>query len=142
MTRTVCDICGKEMPTTKYADRIENLNFCMSSHGRIWDICTECRVDLNRWMTMRRAESEDKGMENDKSVKYKNVAIELLKAYLESKEALIVEYSGNSRRSALELKKQALGFLERLDEGEDAFNELVKDMWLFHYYEEESEDTE
>jgi len=79
-------------------------------------------------------------MENDKCVEYKNVAIELLKAYLESKEALIVEYSGNSRRSALELKKQALGFLERLDEGEDTFKELVKDMWLSDYYEEESEE--
>lgn len=80
-------------------------------------------------------------MENDKSVKYKNVAIELLKAYLESEQAVICEYSGNFKRSAFELKKQALGFLERLDEGEDTFNELVKDMWMYHVYEEESEDT-
>lgn len=61
MTRTVCDICGKEMPTIKFVDTIENQNFCISSHGKIWDICTECRVSLNRWMTMRRDESEDKG---------------------------------------------------------------------------------
>ena len=60
MTKTVCDICGKEMPTTKLVDNIENLNFCISSHGRIWDICTECRESLNRWMTVRRRESEDK----------------------------------------------------------------------------------
>ena len=142
MTKTFCDICGKEMSkqVPRGLEAIEDLPFCMSSHGRIWDICAECRVDLNRWMTMRSAESEDKGIENDKSVKYKNVAIELLKAYLESKEALIVEYSGNSRRSALELKKQALGFLERLDEGEDTFKELVKDMWLSDYYDEESEE--
>ena len=59
MTRTVCDICGKEMPTPSM-DTIENLNFCISSHGKIWDICTECRLSLNRWMTIRRAESEDK----------------------------------------------------------------------------------
>lgn len=60
MTKTVCDICGTEMPTTKFVDSIENMNFCISSHGKIWDICTECRLSLNRWMTIRRAESEDK----------------------------------------------------------------------------------
>lgn len=65
MTKTVCDICGKEMPTEKFVDNIRNLNFCISSHGRIWDICTECRVSLNRWMTIlkeeaNKEESEDK----------------------------------------------------------------------------------
>lgn len=55
MTKTVCDICGKEMATTKFVDPIENMNFCISSHGKIWDICTECREDLNRWMTIRRS---------------------------------------------------------------------------------------
>ena len=58
MTKTVCDICGKEMSTLKIVDNIKNLNFCISSHGRIWDICDECRVSLNKWMTIRRAESE------------------------------------------------------------------------------------
>jgi hypothetical protein len=53
MTKTVCDICGKEMPTTK-GDIIENLNFCISSHGKIWDIYTECRESLNEWMSKRR----------------------------------------------------------------------------------------
>lgn len=61
MKKTVCDICGKEIPTTMFADTTEKLNFCISNHdGRIWDICTECRVSLNKWMTIRRAESEDK----------------------------------------------------------------------------------
>lgn len=54
MTRTTCDICGKEMPTAKFVDTIENLNFCISSHGKVWDICVECRESLNRWMTIRR----------------------------------------------------------------------------------------
>ena len=53
MTKTVCDICGKEMPTQKYADRIENYEFCISSYGEIWDICTECRESLNKWITIR-----------------------------------------------------------------------------------------
>jgi len=58
MTKTICDICGKEMPTTKFVDHIEDLNFCISSHGRIWDICTECRDELNEWMKKRKADKE------------------------------------------------------------------------------------
>lgn len=60
MTKTVCDICGKEMPTAKYADTIEDLKFCISSHGKIWDICNECRASLSKWMTIRKAESGEK----------------------------------------------------------------------------------
>lgn len=48
MTKTVCDICGKEMPTIKFVDTIENYEFCISSFGQIWNICTECRESLNR----------------------------------------------------------------------------------------------
>lgn len=59
MTKTVCDICGKPMPTRIYPDRIEDLNFCISTHGRIWDICVECAEDFNRWMTIRRAEESE-----------------------------------------------------------------------------------
>ena len=59
MTKTVCDICGKEMPTVKLDD-IDDLNFCISSYGKIWDICDECRISLNKWMRVRKAESEDK----------------------------------------------------------------------------------
>lgn len=59
MTKTVCDICGKEMPTAKLADNVRNLNFCISSNGRIWDICTECRTNLNKWMTIRKQHGEE-----------------------------------------------------------------------------------
>ena len=58
MTKTVCDICGKEIPNTKFVDNIKSLNFCISSQGRIWDICNECRVSLNEWMTIRKRKSE------------------------------------------------------------------------------------
>lgn len=58
MTKTVCDICGKEIPAKKFEDNIERLNFCISSYGKIWDICTECRAGLNKWITIRRAESK------------------------------------------------------------------------------------
>lgn len=61
MTKTVCDICGKEMPTVTFVNTIEdlkNLNFCISSYGKIWDICNECREDLSRWIATRGTESE------------------------------------------------------------------------------------
>ena len=71
MTKTVCDICGKEMPTSIFAETIKDMNFCISRYGKIWDICVECRKSLNMWMTIRKqgcdekecsykAESEDK----------------------------------------------------------------------------------
>lgn len=74
--------------------------------------------------------------------KYKKVAMELLADYLESEQSLICEYSGNFRKSAMELKKHVMEYLERLDEGEDTFNELVKDMWISDYYREESGEKE
>lgn len=58
MTKTVCDICGKDMPTSKFEKNNEDMNFCISSYGKAWDICNECREDLDRWMTKRKAESD------------------------------------------------------------------------------------
>lgn len=60
MTKTICDVCGKEMPTTKSVDIIGNLNFCISSYGRMWDVCDGCRVSLNRWMTIRKQGCDEK----------------------------------------------------------------------------------
>jgi len=57
MTKIVCDICGKEIPTIKFIDfnkEIKNINFCISSLGKMWDICDECQTDFNRWVTIRR----------------------------------------------------------------------------------------
>ena len=81
-------------------------------------------------------------MENDKSAKYKDVAIELLKEYLGSEMDVISEFSTDFKESALELKEKALGYLKRLDEGEDTFNELAKDLWISDYYKAECEETE
>lgn len=66
MTKTVCDICGKEMPTAKISNTIEEMNFCISSHGKIWDICNECRVGLNRWMTIQRNRQEVRVRNDDR----------------------------------------------------------------------------
>ena len=56
MTKTVCDICGKVIPTSSMSkDPIYDLNFCISSYGKMWDICPECREDFNRWMVIRKS---------------------------------------------------------------------------------------
>lgn len=60
MTKTICDICGNEMPTSKMADSIVDMNFCISSQGKIWDVCTQCRISLKNWMDMRKTRSEVK----------------------------------------------------------------------------------
>lgn len=75
----------------------------------------------------------------DKAEKYKKVAMVLLDNYLHSESSVISEYSGNFKKSALILKKQVLKYLKQLDEGEDTFNELVKDMWISQYYDIENE---
>lgn len=59
MTKTVCDICGKEMPSEVYSGELNAYKFCISSYGKAWDVCTECRDELNEWMKKRKAESEE-----------------------------------------------------------------------------------
>lgn len=59
MTKTVCDICGKGMPKGIDSRSIKDYKFCILSYGKAWDICTECRNELNEWMKKRKAESED-----------------------------------------------------------------------------------
>lgn len=59
MTKTVCDICGKEMPLEIYIKRIGDYKFCISSYGKVWDVCAECRDELDKWMKKRKAESEE-----------------------------------------------------------------------------------
>lgn len=58
MTKTICDICGKEMPLSLRGTKDDK--FCISSYGKVWDVCTECRNELNEWLKKRKAESEDK----------------------------------------------------------------------------------
>ena len=58
MTKTVCDICGKDMSNLMLKNStISDLNFCISSYGKMRDICPECRKDFNRWMVIRKSEA-------------------------------------------------------------------------------------
>lgn len=46
MIKTVCDICGKEMPSSIIAERTAQMIFKVSSNGRTWDICEDCRKSI------------------------------------------------------------------------------------------------
>lgn len=59
MTKTVCDICGKEMPLEIRVIPVSEYQFCISSYGKAWDVCDECREALNDWINKRKAESEE-----------------------------------------------------------------------------------
>lgn len=56
MTKTTCDICGKVMPTDFYPASIDELHFCISSCGKIWDICDKCRDEIGKLIENRRKE--------------------------------------------------------------------------------------
>lgn len=58
MTKTCCDICGKEMPTSMIRSAIE-LKFCISSFGRVWDVCDDCRNELNEFINKHKEEKEN-----------------------------------------------------------------------------------
>lgn len=57
MKKTVCDICEKDMSAERQAE-IKDMNFCISTYGRAWDICNECRDALNKWMKERKIKVE------------------------------------------------------------------------------------
>lgn len=59
MTNTYCDICGKEMPTPTSCATIRELSFCISSFGRAWDICYDCRNELDEFIKKHKEEKEN-----------------------------------------------------------------------------------
>lgn len=71
---------------------------------------------------------------NNKEKLYKQIVIDLLSKYIESEQDVISEYSGDFKKSAEYLKKEVMSYLRKIDEGEDMFDELVKDMWIADFY--------
>ena len=54
MTKTVCDICGKDVYGIIYSSGIEEYQFSISANGRKWDLCSECREDFCNWVKNRK----------------------------------------------------------------------------------------
>lgn len=53
MTKTICDICGKDMTVNVFTEPITEFNFRISTHGVKWDVCNECRDEFNKWVKER-----------------------------------------------------------------------------------------
>lgn len=61
MTRTICDICGRDVLN------IANANICISSDGKRWDICDKCLASLNGWINVLRQGWDESEDQNDKT---------------------------------------------------------------------------
>ena len=72
MTKILCDICGKEMPSGILTKPIADYRFAIVSHGKAWNICNDCREELSEWIKDRKAEKAEicqsvmRGEKNDK----------------------------------------------------------------------------
>lgn len=58
MTKTVCDICGKEMVGLTFSEDLKNHKFSIASNGRLWDICNKCRKDFDTWVKSKRGDTD------------------------------------------------------------------------------------
>ncbi len=66
-----------------------------------------------------------------KEEKYREIALKLLKEYIDSEQTVIGEFSGDFQKAAEILKDRAMKYLKALGYGEEKFAELVADTWLF-----------
>lgn len=58
MTKTICDFCGREIPSIIIVSSSRDLKdsqFAVFSNGRSLDICQKCRDDLFLWINSRSA---------------------------------------------------------------------------------------
>lgn len=66
-----------------------------------------------------------------KEEKYREIALKLLKEYIDSEQSIIGEFSGDFKKSAEILKDRVMKYLKALGYGEEKFAELTEDTWLF-----------
>ena len=67
----------------------------------------------------------------NKEEKYREIALKLLKEYIDSEQTVIGEFSGDFPKSAEILKDRVMKYLKALGYSEEKFAELVADNWLF-----------
>ena len=70
-------------------------------------------------------------MMESKEEKYREIALKLLKEYIDSEQTVIGEFSGDFKTAAKILKNRAMMYLKTLGYGEEKFAELTADTWLF-----------
>ena len=67
----------------------------------------------------------------NKEEKYREIALKLLKEYIDSEQTVIGEFSGDFEKDSEILKNRVMKYLKALGYGEEKFIELVADTWLF-----------
>ena len=67
----------------------------------------------------------------NKEEKYREIALKLLKKYIDSEQTVIGEFSGDFEKDSEILKNRVMKYLKTLGYGEEKFIELVADTWLF-----------
>ena len=67
----------------------------------------------------------------NKEEKYREIALKLLKEYIDSEQTVIGEFSGDYEKASEILKNRVMKYLKTLGYGEEKFIELVADTWLF-----------
>ena len=67
----------------------------------------------------------------NKEEKYREIALKLLKEYIDSEQTVIGAFSGDSKKSAEILKDRIMKYLKAFGYSEEKFTELVADTWLF-----------
>ena len=78
MTKKICDICGKEMPLHSRSTKHDN--FCISSNGKVFDICIECRNLLDN-IVVKIADLDDTNYDYERYYKAIIDAIEIINKY-------------------------------------------------------------
>ena len=66
-----------------------------------------------------------------KEEKYREIAVNILKKYIDSEQSVISEYSGDFKKSAEILKNHVMKYLNALGYGEEKFAELAEGTWIF-----------
>lgn len=62
MTKVVCDLCGKDVNTSVLLRPIGNYRVALVQYGDTLDLCENCKIALDKWISERKSES---GVTND-----------------------------------------------------------------------------
>jgi hypothetical protein len=104
---------------------------CGVGTGRIYPTEAEAIEAWNRAMS-----AKDINVPNKE--RYREIALKLLKEYIDSEQTVIGEFSGDFTKSAEILKDRVMKYLKALGYGKEKFTELTEDTWIFD--EEKNED--
>lgn len=57
MTKTICDLCGKDVQTNKHKGEARDYIYTITNFGIPIDLCVECRKALYEWIGKRKEEN-------------------------------------------------------------------------------------